>query len=225
MRSRSPKEIVREGWNQLSTVYRPDGTSEDAFGHTASAHRRWLKPVLALRAGSKVLDLGCGCGIPDASLLSRRFEVVGVDISEVQIERARKLVPEATFLCTDMTRVRFLVGSFDAAICLYSIIHVPVEEQGELIERIGRWIRPGGPFILIAGADAYTGTEEGWLGSASEMYWSHADGETYARWLVGAGFEVRRREIIPEGAARHELFYCRRTRSALPDTTLVDNLR
>jgi SAM-dependent methyltransferase len=225
MGTRDPKEIVREGWNQVSTLYRRDGAADDTFGHNVSDHQRWLRPVLALRAGSKVLDLGCGCGVPDAKLLSTKLEVMGVDISEVQVARARKLVPEATFLCADMTRVRFLAGSFDAAICLYSIIHVPLDEQPALIERLGRWIRPGGPLILIAGADSYTGTADGWLGSESKMYWSHADGETYARWLVEAGFEVRRREIIPEGEARHELFSCRRTRPGPSESTLVGNLR
>jgi SAM-dependent methyltransferase len=225
MTTRPPKEIVREGWNQVSRLYRPDGAEDDAFGHSLADHRRWLKPVFALRSGARVLDLGCGCGEPDARLLARRFDVVGVDISEVQIARARERVPKATFLCTDMTRVRFLAGSFDAAICLYAIIHVPVEEQPELIDRIGRWVRPGGPFVLLAGAAAYTGTEERWLGSSSPMYWSHADGATYARWLSEAGFEVRRREIVPEGDARHELFSCRRIRPETGTTPRVDDLR
>jgi SAM-dependent methyltransferase len=225
MAAREPKEIVREGWDQVSSLYRPDGSEDDALGHTLADHRRWLRPVLSLKSGAKVLDLGCGCGLPDARMLARRFEVVGVDLSAVQIARARRLVPGATFLCTDMTRVRFLAGSFDAAICLYSIIHVPIEEQADLLERVGRWVRPGGPLILVAGADAYTGTQENWLGSGSEMYWSQADGETYARWLVEAGFQVRHREIIPEGEARHELFSCRKLESAAQATPLLDNLR
>ena len=167
----SPKEIVRRGWNEVSTIYRADTCTTDAFGHDIEDHNKWLKPLLArLKTGSKVLDLGCGCGVPDAQLLSRRFEVVGVDISEVQIARARRLVPQATFFHSDMTRIRFLNASFDGAICFYSIIHVPLAEQPDLIDRVGRWIRPGGPFVMIAGATPWTGTEANWLGSGSEMY-------------------------------------------------------
>jgi SAM-dependent methyltransferase len=222
--ARSPKELVREGWNRVSTIYRPDGRSADVFGHTLADHQRWLRPILRLKNGSKILDLGCGCGVPDARLLARRYEVVGVDLSDVQIARARKLVPAATFLHTDMTAVRFLAGSLDAAICLYSIIHVPLEEQPSLIDRIGRWIRPGGPFLLIAGATAYTGTESGWLGSSADMYWSHTDGDSYARWLEHAGFELVRRERIPEGESTHELFECRKSRAPVPDLPLAANL-
>src|SRR5208282_987935 len=222
MEGRTPKDIVREGWNQVSSIYRPDDGAIDAFGHSTADHRRWLKPLSKLKSGSKVLDLGCGCGVPDARILSRRFDVVGVDISDVQIARARELVPQATFLHTDMTQVRFLSGSFDGAICLYSIIHVPVEEQPDLLDRIGRWVRPGGPFILIAGATAWTGTQAGWLGSAAEMYWSHADGGSYARWLEHAGFEILRRELIPEGESRHELFNCRKGKGEVPGRSLLE---
>ncbi len=207
----SPKEIVRRGWNEVSTIYRADTCTTDAFGHDIEDHNKWLKPLLArLKTGSKVLDLGCGCGVPDAQLLSRRFEVVGVDISEVQIARARRLVPQATFFHSDMTRIRFLNASFDGAICFYSIIHVPLAEQPDLIDRVGRWIRPGGPFVMIAGATPWTGTEANWLGSGSEMYWSHAGGDSYAQWLEHAGFEIRRRGIIPEGETGHELLECRK---------------
>jgi len=221
---RPPKEIVREGWDAVSTLYRADGRSTDIFDHSWADHKRWLARVLKLERNSKVLDLGCGCGVPDARMLARRFEVVGVDLSEVQIARARRLVPAATFLHSDMTKVRFLAGSLDAALCLYSIIHVPVEEQPALLDRIGRWLRPGAPFVLVAGADAYTGIESGWLGSKADMYWSHADAETYAGWLEHAGFEILRRERIPEGASGHELFDCRKERTAIPDRPLVANL-
>jgi len=225
MAERTPKEIVREGWNRASTFYRPDNVGKDVFGHSFADHRKWLRPLSKLKNGSKVLDLGCGCGVPDALFLSRRFEVVGVDISEVQIARARQRVPGATFFQSDMTKIRFLTGSFDGGISLYSIIHVPVEEQPDLLDRIGRWIRFGGPFILVAGATAWTGTQSDWLGSGADMYWSHADGNSYARWLEHAGFEILRRDLIPEGEATHALFECRKNRAEAPARSLAAELR
>lgn len=76
MGGRDPKEIVRGAWNEISTLYRPGGGSSDAFGPTDADHRRWLRPGMRLKRDSRVLDLGCGCGVPDARLLSLRFEVV-----------------------------------------------------------------------------------------------------------------------------------------------------
>jgi SAM-dependent methyltransferase len=202
------KAIVRRGWNHVSNLYRPTPVEEDAFGHTYEDHSEWLEPILQMvPKGAEVLDLGCGCGIPDASLLSGRFRVTGVDISDVQVDRARQLVPDARFVRADMTEVMFSEESFGAVVCLYALIHVPLAEQRPLLARVHRWLVPGGLFLVITGEEAFTGTEPDWLGSNSEMFWSHTDAATYQRWLGEAGFEVRRRRHVPEpGSPGHAMF-------------------
>jgi SAM-dependent methyltransferase len=163
-----------------------------------------------LPRGSDVLDLGCGCGVPDARLLSERFRVTGVDISDVQISRAKRLVPGARFLRADMTEVRFRPDTFAGIVCLYALIHVPLDEQRPLLDRMHRWLQPGGVVLLTTGEEAFTGVEKNWLGSNAAMYWSHADAEAYERWLADAGFEVLRRTHVPEGESGHALFLARK---------------
>ncbi len=202
-----PKWIVRDGFNRVSTIYRPPRSPADAFGHTLQHHREWLEPMFRrLRRGAEVLDLGCGCGVPDARLLSERFRVTGVDISDVQIARARRLVPQARFLRADMTDVALPHDAFSGVVCLYALIHVPLDEQRGLLEKVAQWLTPGGLFLVTTGWDAWTGTEEGWLGSNAKMYWSHADAGTYERWLEQLGFRVLRKDRIPEEGAEHALF-------------------
>jgi ubiquinone/menaquinone biosynthesis C-methylase UbiE len=202
-----PKAIVRDGFNRVSTLYRPARSSADAFGHTLETHREWLEPFFRrLRRGAEVLDLGCGCGVPDARLLSERFRVTGVDISDVQIQRARRLVPTARFVRADMTEVGLPAGAFGGVVCLYALIHVPLDEQPGLLAKVARWLSPGGLFLVTTGWTAWTGTEEGWLGSNAKMYWSHADAKTYARWLEGLGFRILRRDHVPEDGGEHALF-------------------
>ncbi len=209
--SSSPKSIVRQGWNLASTIYRPPEAENDIFGHTFRDHEEWLRPFLhTVPRGAEVLDLGCGCGVPDARLLSERFRVTGVDISDVQVDRARRLVPGARFLRADMTTVRFRPATFGGVLCLYSLIHVPVEEHPPLLARIHRWLRPGGMLLLIAGETRFTGVEENWLGSNAKMYWSHADGATYQKWLDERGFETLHRRKVSEPGAEHALFLARK---------------
>ncbi len=118
--------------------------------------------------GDAVLDLGCGCGVPATAMLAERFSVTGVDISPVQIERARRLVPAGRFQCEDMTRVEFPLESFAAIVSFLAIIHVPVEEQPALLRKLSRWLRPGGH--LLATAPGCTGAmptaRPTWAGSA-----------------------------------------------------------
>ncbi len=211
------KTIVRHGWDHVSELYRPPNTSKDAFGHDFEDHREWLEPLLkAVPRGSEVLDLGCGCGIPDARLLTDRFRVTGVDISDVQIDRARRLVPGARFVRADMTEVIFSDDSFGAVLCLYALIHVPTEEQRPLLRRIHRWLVPGGLFLVITGTNAWSGVEDNWLGSNVEMFWSHPDAATFEGWLRETGFAVRKRLFIPEGSSGHTLFLVAKPAVALP---------
>jgi SAM-dependent methyltransferase len=205
------KEIVRRGWDQVSTIYRPPSATSDAFGHNFLDYEDWLNPlVVQLPRNAAVLDLGCGCGVPTAQELARHFQVTGVDIFDVQIDRARLLVPLARFLPADMTRLRFPTGSFAGITCLYALIHVPLSEQRDLLGRVHDWLVPGGLLLVTTGETAYTGTEEGWLGSRASMYWSHADGETYAGWFRELGFQVLRRQRVPEGNSAHALFLLQR---------------
>lgn len=209
---RRAKEIVRSGWNDRSLTYRPPGAGGDGTGHLDRAYRSWLRPLLnEVPEGGRVLDLGCGCGVPASHILAQRFRVVGVDISDVQVARARKLVPRATFRRADMTAVRFPVRSFDAVVSLYAMIHVPLKEQRPLLGRVYRWLRPGGLFLAMLGSGRWKAVERGWLGSDTPMFWDHADADTYQQWLEELGYLLEERKHVPEpGSGGHELFRMRR---------------
>jgi 2-polyprenyl-3-methyl-5-hydroxy-6-metoxy-1,4-benzoquinol methylase len=201
-----PKDVVRRGYDAVSYRYRGDDDDPD------DQRRAWIDRLLrSLPAGARVLDLGCGCGVPVArDLAAAGPTVTGVDLSDVQIERARSLVPAATFLRGDATEVSFPDGSFDAVVCLYMLIHVPLDEQPALLGRIASWLVPGGTLLIITGNRAWTGTEENWLGGGAPMWWSHADVATYRGWLADASFVIEAGEFHPEGNDGHALFWCRR---------------
>lgn len=199
-----PKTIVRAGYDSISHAYRADTFDFDASDYKVALteFKRRLKP------GSRVLDLGCGCGVPVAEHLARDYAVTGVDISPVQVNRAQARVPGARFVCADMTEAAFPDASFDAIVSFYAIIHVPVDEQPSLVERVSRWLVGGGVFLVTLGSTAWTGTEANWHGA--EMFWSHADAVTYRGWLHQAGFRVIHEQFVPEGDGGHSLFLARK---------------
>ena len=196
-----PKSIVRRGYDLVSRAYRADDADDGEY-------RPWLDLLESrLREGAAVLDLGCGCGVPVARRLARRYAVTGVDLSPVQIARARELVPSATFICADMTALTYTDASFDAITCLYALIHVPLAEQQALLATVRGWLRPGGVFLATVGHGAWTGLEKNWLGvKGGDMWWSHADAETYRRWFIEVGLRIEAETFVPEGAGGHTLF-------------------
>jgi SAM-dependent methyltransferase len=146
-----------------------------------------------LPAGARVLDLGCGNGAKIARLADR-FDVVGVDISKRQLELARAAVPGAAFVQADFAKLEFPVRAFDAVTALYSLVHVPREEQPGLLGRIRSWLKPGGLFLAsmshVGGEDRI----DEWLGV--EMFFSGFDAETNRRLVRQAGFELLADDLV-----------------------------
>lgn len=198
-------DIVRRGYDALSTRYRADSAD-------AGQYAPWIAELLAtLSSESRVLDLGCGCGVPVSRDLSAYGHIVtGVDVSDVQIERARRLAPDATFIRADATQLQLPPQSYDVVVALYSIIHMPLAAQPLLLRAIADWLVPHGLLVLSAGWRAWTGAQTDWLGGDTPMWWSHVDAATYRLWLTEAGFQVLREEFVPEGDSGHSLFWARR---------------
>jgi SAM-dependent methyltransferase len=194
-----PKRIVAAGYDVVAERYL------DWSGKRPSGPRlRWLSMALALiPPGADVLELGCGAGIPMTAALAEGRHVTGVDISATQIELARRNVPAATFRQADMTTLDFPAASFDGVVAFYSLTHVPRDQQGPLLERIARWLRPRGVFIASMGVEDDPGeVEHGWLGV--DMYFSHFGAKQNRRLVERAGLKVEQAEIDAEPEDRHD---------------------
>ena len=146
-----------------------------------------------LPVGARVLDLGCGNGTKIARLADR-FEVVGVDISERQLELARAAVPGAAFVQADFTALEFPAAAFDAVTALYSLVHVPRAAQGDLLARILRWLKPGGLFLASMSHVGGEDRVDEWLGV--DMFFSGFDADTNRRLVREAGLELVVDEVV-----------------------------
>jgi SAM-dependent methyltransferase len=180
-----PKQIVAQGYDQIAERYYQEAS------RAYSEERQQCLSFLAehLPAEAKVLELGCGVGLPIARILAQRFQVTGIDISARHIALAQQHVPEATFLQADMTALSFPPASFDAVVAFYSIIHVPRDEQPGLFRDIAGWLKPGGLFVAVLGAaDVAEDIQPDWLGAP--MYWSHFDSPTNQRLVQEAGLHI-----------------------------------
>ena len=199
------RDLVRRGYDAMSLAYR--GDEDQAHGSSAEDAGRyagWVADLATLlRPGARVVDLGCGAGIPATrELASRGLQVLGVDFSAVQLRRARRLVPAARLIQADMTGLQLRPASADAVVSFYALIHVPVAEQQALFPRIRDWLRPGGYFLAIVGASRWTGTAPF---HGADMFWDQADTGTYLAWFEAARLTPLWHRYIPDGDSGHAL--------------------
>lgn len=193
------KKIVQKAYDEIAERY----LSWAARVENDQRDRFFAELADRLPDGARVLDLGCGAGIPSTRLLAERFEVVGVDISEAQLGLARKNVPKATFIRGDFSELEFADGSFDGITAFYSISHVPRDEHARLFTRVAGWLKPGGLFLATLGAEESAGWTGEWLGVS--MFFSSYEANENRRLLRGAGLSLALDEVVamrePEGEA------------------------
>ena len=190
--------LVGAGYDTMADTW--ESWSADV---TDDPRAEWLETLLeVLPTGASVVELGCGNGTAETQELARHASLVGVDLSEEQLRRARERVPEGTFVLGDLTTIDFEPASLDAVVAFYVFNHVPRELLAGIFARIHGWLRPGGHFLAALGAgdiEAWTGE---WLGVP--MFFSSFPPETNTRLLRDAGFELLRNEPVtitePEGA-------------------------
>lgn len=186
------KRAIKQAYDELAATYLTERSDEPVATVLLDALTERLPD------DGRILDAGCGAGVPITEQLANEFEVVGVDFSIEQVRLARENVPQAAFAQGDITELGFADGSFDGLCAFFSLIHVPLDEHPRVAAEFSRVLRPGGLALLTVGDDEWVGSNPDWLDTGVEMYWSFPDAETSVRHLTEAGFEIRKRHAIED---------------------------
>ena len=136
-------------------AYVPFGNMESRNGLQERIEIPLLIRALALPAGGRVLEVGCGRGVA-LPVLARRLRpeaLVGVDVDSSLIELARRRVvrtgTRAVVHVADVRDLPFDDGTFDLVIDFGTCYHVSGGKSGRLtaLNEISRVLRAGGLFV------------------------------------------------------------------------------
>ena len=112
-----------------------------------------LVAALALPAGARILDVGCGPGRHAHELARRGFSVHGVDISQTFVDLAIEHAPPGATFARDDARTLAFDQEFDAVLCLCQGAFGLMTANGDdalVIANMSRALRPGGRLALSA---------------------------------------------------------------------------
>jgi ubiquinone/menaquinone biosynthesis C-methylase UbiE len=175
-----------------------------------------------VKAGERVLDVGCGCGATTfafADKVGPSGKVVGVDISAPMLARAREITPAGApveFVLADATVHPFVPASFDLLVSRFGVMFFA--EPALSFANMRKALRPGGrlafacwrtprdnPWLMVPLQAAYQHVPKmPQLGPEDPGPFAFADEERVRRILGEAGFAspaFERRDLSMDVAA------------------------
>nr|WGO49567.1 methyltransferase [Streptomyces lavendulae] len=129
------------------------------------------------RPGQRLLDVGCGIGVPALRIAEAHdVHVTGVNISRQQITQAAERADasgargRASFLFADAMDLPFDDGSFDGAWAIESLLHLT--DQSTALAQLHRVVRPGGRLVVadLCQREPFTGEDRALLDGMVNVY-------------------------------------------------------
>ena len=135
--------------DSLSSYYQ---TSEEYLAristHPDSHYQEYVSFIEAhLPKGARFLDLGCGSGCSSV-LLSRNYDIVGLDISHLFLEKGKEALESLHFVQGSIDKLPFPDNTFDAVGSYNVIEHIP-DINGAVAEMV-RVTKPDGLIFVCA---------------------------------------------------------------------------
>ena len=189
IQNQDAKAIVRSGYDDVAQKYLE-------FVLRKPTHRlEWTnKLITTIPPDSSILELGCGAGLPVTKyLLERGFTVTANDISQTQIDIAQREAPGANYIVGDMADLNFMHSTFNGVVMFFSLFHLPLEEQQDVLYKVHLWLRPRGYLVMSIGAGREPNERGDWMGRS--MFWANAGTEGTMKMIEEAGLEIVESEI------------------------------
>jgi SAM-dependent methyltransferase len=187
-------------WNTLRWVV------EAGFQGERLAIARELRPWAG--DSRRFLDFGCGTGEFAGEFPPQRY--VGIDLSTTYLRFAGRHRP-GSYLATSGEGLALAAGSFDAALVLGVLHHLPDEVAAAAMAELHRALRPGATALVMEDIPP----PDRWNVAGHLMHWldrgGFIRGEADYRAIFGPGFAVKRSYHMRSGICDYAVYVLRRS--------------
>jgi len=144
----------------------------------------------SLSERSRILDLGCGNGVPiTEALVNAGYRVIALDSSAGMLARFRINLPDIPVLHADSRACPFADNTFDGAISWGMLFHLTRADQAVVFASVSRVLKPGGLFLFTA-AEIPDADDEGITGTMNGVTFRYYAVPDYATLLADHGFAL-----------------------------------
>jgi SAM-dependent methyltransferase len=195
----------------MASVSSPTGL--DFYDFELRAHHEHLRAAYGISSGAEVVDIGCGIGLTtrEAARAAAPGRVVGVDVSERMLDRARQLaaaegLDNARYELGDAQAHRFEPSGFDVAISRFGTMFF--SDPAAAFANIAAALAPDARLVALVwqphDENEWARAIDAALGDAARPPqpgadpFSLGDAEATARMLEDAGFDGVRFEDVHE---------------------------
>jgi ubiquinone/menaquinone biosynthesis C-methylase UbiE len=133
---------------------------ESVFEPLTAAFGRRALDLLGTAAGSRIVDVGAGCGGLALLAQDRGIDVLAVDASDQMVQRIRARAAEVgprpgriRAEVMDAAALMLPDSSFDAAISVFGVVLLPNAEAGML--EMARVVKPGSPVAVVTWTETH----------------------------------------------------------------------
>jgi ubiquinone/menaquinone biosynthesis C-methylase UbiE len=219
-----------------------DAVEQQRLQDQSNFLKNLLMPNLPFEGRSKLLELGCGVGAQTGHLLDAfpALEIVGVDVSEAQLETARRKWSKesrVSFRQSSSSALPLPDSSFDCAYICWVLEHVP--NIPSLLLELRRCLKPGAMVVCteVLNDVFYMAPQ---MPETILKVWQHLNqkqvgfrgdpnvGSKLVRYFTDAGFKVQR--VVPLPLVGHsgetkELWELQKYMNALLQSALEPKVR
>lgn len=190
IRERYRKTIV--AWDKVADLYQDKFMEMDLYNSTYDV----FLDMLPKRAS--VLDAACGPGVVSKYLMDENPElsVLGIDVSEAMIDRAKINVPKGEFQICDLRSVSQLDLTFDGIVCGFGIPYLQHEDCVSFIEAISKKLNFGGVLYLSFVAGEYDQSSYVKGRSGDDMFFYYHSQDSIKNILFSNNFQLEKEEEV-----------------------------